>query len=687
VPTIPQSDLPKPKSWDEFEDIVWNIYSREWHDPHAERNGRSDQRQHGVDIYGQPWEMGGRYAGIQCKRLAEGRLTQQAIDREVAEAEEFVPPLAEYLIATTESRDAVVQEVARQIDEERRQAGKFRVHLVFWETLCDRLSDPDNADLLHKHYGDWLGRDSYTPPPLPDPDVVPDPGPLPPGSRLPFPRNALFTGRVDPLKDLAGALLHGGAGWILVTQAVQGMGGMGKTQLAVEFAYRYGRYFRGVHWLNAARPEMVGTEVAECGLAMGLPDWPDEQPEQVAYTLKTWSEGGPRLVVLDNLEEAPAAGEWLGRLGGLGTVRVLVTARRSNWPRELGLAPLRLAVFDPEESLALLRKYLPGERAADADLAGLAKRLGHLPLALKLAGRYLEGHPSLKVGSYVERLADALDDRSMEAWRDEQGRVLSEQDRDLLASFMLSWERVTDEAARQVFMMAGWCAPNEVIPGEVLEPAAGLEAEECDGAVGMLAGLGLVERETGEAGPKVHPLLAEFGRKLDVQRAEREGGEGEGALAAVAKALAGLAIEANMTQLPARFVPLPAHVETTAAWAEEAGLETAGILWNELGYHRRMVADYGGARAAFERAVESDERVYGPDQPDVARDVNNLGMVLRDLGDLAGARAAFERALGIWRAVYGEEGIWAATAHSNLVHLGINVPAVRRPTPCLCRST
>jgi len=179
MPTIPQSDLPRPKSWDEFEDIVWNIYSREWHDPHAERNGRSGQRQHGVDIYGQPREMGGRYAGIQCKRFAEGRLTQQAVEREVAEAEDFSPPLAEYTIATTESRDAAVQEVVRQIDEERRQADKFRLYLVFWETLCDRLSDPGNADLLQKHYGDWLRRDSYTAPPPPDRNVVPEPGALP----------------------------------------------------------------------------------------------------------------------------------------------------------------------------------------------------------------------------------------------------------------------------------------------------------------------------------------------------------------------------------------------------------------------------------------------------------------------------------------------------------------------------
>jgi len=54
MPTIPQSELPRPKSWDEFEEIVWDIYQRLWKDPHAQRYGRSGQAQQGVDIYGQP---------------------------------------------------------------------------------------------------------------------------------------------------------------------------------------------------------------------------------------------------------------------------------------------------------------------------------------------------------------------------------------------------------------------------------------------------------------------------------------------------------------------------------------------------------------------------------------------------------------------------------------------------------
>ncbi len=112
---------------------------------------------------------------------------------------------------------------------------------------------------------DDLNASGYVPPRVPDPGQVPEPGRLPPGSRLPFDRNALFTGRSEPLLDLARGLLHGQVASALITQAIQGMGGIGKTQLAVEFAYRYGRFFHGVHWLNCAVPGAISAEIAVCG--------------------------------------------------------------------------------------------------------------------------------------------------------------------------------------------------------------------------------------------------------------------------------------------------------------------------------------------------------------------------------------------------------------------------------------
>ena len=101
-------------------------------------------------------------------------------------------------------------------------------------------------------------RNRYVPPEPPDPDgPTPAPGDLPPGSRLFFQSNANFTGRQVPLRRLARAPLHGD-GAALITQAVQGMGGVGKTQMAVGFAHRYGRYFHGVHPIACGIAVSVG---------------------------------------------------------------------------------------------------------------------------------------------------------------------------------------------------------------------------------------------------------------------------------------------------------------------------------------------------------------------------------------------------------------------------------------------
>jgi tetratricopeptide (TPR) repeat protein len=511
--------------------------------------------------------------------------------------------------------------------------------LVRWMARRGRLDQLlDKLRRERPATADQLDAGPYVPPPWPDPGTLPDPGLLPPGSSLPFGRNALFTGRVAPLLALAQALVHDRAATALVTQAIQGMGGIGKTQLAVEFAHRYGRFFQGVHWLNAAQPAGLEAQVAACGAEMLLPLWPQEQPEQVALTLRRWRQGGPRLVILDNLEDVEAAREWLKRLGG-GAARLLVTARRSDWPGYLGLAALPLELFTPGESRDFLRRYLP--RVSGGDLDALAARLGHLPLALELAGRYLKRRRRLTVAGYLEELRVALAHVSMRGWKEEWGSPTTH-DLDMAATFALSWEQVKDEAARRVFGAAGYCAPNQPLPCELLEGAAGLDEEACDEALGDLVELGLLEWKADEAGPAIHPLLAEYARAQEA---------GEDALPALAETLASLAESANeqmdQTGSPSHFEPFLPHVRPVAEAGEKGEAETAGGLWNGLGYYLDRVADYAGARAAFERALAIDERTFGPDHPNVAIRVNNLGSVLKDLGQLDEARAAFERALTI----------------------------------------
>jgi hypothetical protein len=156
MPTPVSIEYPIPSSWDEFEDLAWEIISRKWNDPGAQRYGRSGQAQQGVDIYGFDRAGDGLFAGVQCKRYEAGRFTRKIIEEEIGKAENFQPPLEKFIFATTNRRDAGIQETARLINQDRKAAGKFPIDIFFWEDLCSQLADPQNRDLLEKFYGSFL---------------------------------------------------------------------------------------------------------------------------------------------------------------------------------------------------------------------------------------------------------------------------------------------------------------------------------------------------------------------------------------------------------------------------------------------------------------------------------------------------------------------------------------------------
>ena len=152
MPSPVTTDLPIPKSWEEFEDITADILKVRWATPNVTRNGRGGQRQHGVDIYGRAKHLEQRYAGAQCKRYSDD-LSWPILLGAVAEAEEFQPYLAEFLVATTARRDAKLQENIRRLNVERVDAGKFPVEILFWEDICLDLAG--DKRLLAKHFPGW----------------------------------------------------------------------------------------------------------------------------------------------------------------------------------------------------------------------------------------------------------------------------------------------------------------------------------------------------------------------------------------------------------------------------------------------------------------------------------------------------------------------------------------------------
>src|SRR5262249_8996351 len=148
----------------------------------------------------------------------------------------------------------------------------------------------------------------------------------------------LFVGRQSKLRELAVVLKGSKAGSLVSTAAITGLGGVGKTQLAIEFVHRYGQFFSGgVFWISFADATAISSKVASLGGADALnlrPDFDKLTLEiQVRLVKAAWQSPLPRLLVFDQCEEEGLLRQWRPTTGGC---RILLTSRRAEWDKELG---------------------------------------------------------------------------------------------------------------------------------------------------------------------------------------------------------------------------------------------------------------------------------------------------------------------------------------------------------------
>ena len=193
-------------------------------------------------------------------------------------------------------------------------------------------------------------------------------------------RNPGFTGRVDLLESIRDRLL---AGETAVVQALHGMGGVGKTQLAAEYAHRFAGTYELAWWVNAEQGGLIGGQVAALGLALGcVPAGAGAEVARAAVLAELRARGW-WLLVFDNATSPAEVAPWLP--GGRG--HVLITSREPGWT-ELA-APVEVDVLARAESVALLQARVAGLGEPDADR--LAAALGDLPLALAQAAGFMAG--------------------------------------------------------------------------------------------------------------------------------------------------------------------------------------------------------------------------------------------------------------------------------------------------------
>jgi hypothetical protein len=418
---------------------------------------------------------------------------------------------------------------------------------------------------------------------------------------LPLPSiGSLFKGREDFLRDMRLRLGEPGAGTrptaIVNRLAVHGLGGVGKTRVALEHAWRHERDYTALLFVPAPSIAELHTNLANLVGVLGTTVKKASVEEQLAQVLD-WLDAHPGwLLIVDNVDTEEAAAEVQRLLARLRAGHVLITSRIGNWGA--GVERLDLDVLAPAAAAAFLleRTLLRRKMADDASQAArVARELDGLALALEQAGAYID---KLRL-SFAEYLA---------RWEARRPEVLRWHDERLMqypAGVAVTWETTFAqlvESERRLLDVLAWLAP-EPVPLSLFDAAPLAEAiADPREALAGLAGYSLVRFDaTGEA-VVVHRLVQEITRGR-IPAAERSATV-QIALEAV-NALA--PYQADDVRTWGVWTSLAAHAGAVSRWADAAGVAApTALLMNQLGVHWQWRGQFREAEPFCRRTGKGD---------------------------------------------------------------------------------
>lgn len=474
------------------------------------------------------------------------------------------------------------------------------------------------------------------------------PGTGPEVSNLPR-RNRNFSGRDNFLDQVHADLQAASTATLMPIVAVHGLGGIGKTGLALEYAHRYGSEYDVTWWVPAEEPTAALSSLAELAARLGCPEQADRvEMVNALFDLLRTRDGW--LLVYDNAEQ-PAQLSGLLPRGGAG--HVLVTSRWHAWAHDA--TPLQLGAFSRVESIDFLRRRSRDVDVDELELKELAELLGDLPLALEEAAAYLE-ETGETVGAYIELVLE----RSRELFGLDQ-RVGEHTDRRRIATvWSISIDRVKQEepVAESLLNLGAFMAPEiprdlegdhpEVLPDDLASVISDrLAYNRIVAVIGRYSLVMLTPKTI-----TIHRLVqAVIRARLDPAK---ERLWAEAAVDLVWQLFPEHSHEVETWSECERLLPQALAV---SQYAEDLGVArwSASDLLRRASIYLRRRGMYRQAEPLAERAVEFSEDGLGPDDLSTASCREELGRVLYGAGDFAGARAQLEQALLITEATLGSD--------------------------------
>src|SRR6266567_4774145 len=468
---------------------------------------------------------------------------------------------------------------------------------------------------------------------------------------VPYARNLCFTGRESVLEQLHYKLTKGGTNDATSTsiaaltqpQAINGLGGIGKTQIAIEYAYRHRNLYPFTFWVNGTTEEtLISSFVSIANFLPSFPEKDASDPKKVVGSVKRWLEQSDDrwLLILDNADDILLVRDFLPK-NGKGNI-VLTTRAYAVGSIAESIEVEKMGWLEGTHLLLRRANRFEGSSDEDVNEAGnIVIALDYLPLALDQAGAYIE-----ETGCSLSHYLLLYQSHSKELLA-RRGIQSSDYPHAVATTWSLSFQKVeqANPAAAELLRLCAFLAPDaipeEIITegardlGPMLQPVAA-DPVELDVAIEELRKYSLVRRDPETQTLTVHRLVQavlkdEMNEETQRQWAER-------AVRAVNSAFPRVKYET--WPKCERLLP---HARVCAELIEqwEMTFPQAARLLNQTGWYLRERLQYAEAVPLLQKSLAL------PEHPHLASSLANLGVLYRAQGKYAQAEPLYQRVLAI----------------------------------------